>query len=163
LPSPAAIQKARQASERGRALYLDGRYGQAIEVFLKAYQVAALPSLLYNAALAAHKLKRLKAARELLKRYLARPRSEAWRAFWIAAGDGKSDPARAGGLSGHRSFGGGGDWARAGRLVSPLSAPSKVSTTSPWAAAVARPVTGVSLVGSADPPGPGPTWRRASG
>jgi tetratricopeptide (TPR) repeat protein len=73
LPSPAELKRANRAYERGRALYQQRRYGAAIEVFLQAYERAPLPGLLYNAALAAYKLRRRKAARDLLRRYFLRP------------------------------------------------------------------------------------------
>jgi hypothetical protein len=68
-----AVARAKRAFTRGRSLYLERRYEDAMAAFLEAYRLTPAPGLLYNAALAAHKLNRLGRARELLRRYLALP------------------------------------------------------------------------------------------
>src|SRR5262245_36893201 len=69
LGAPNDFDRARKIFERGRELYGEGRYSEALAAFLQAYKIQPLPGLLFNAALAAHKANQLARAHELLQSY----------------------------------------------------------------------------------------------
>lgn len=65
------IARARQLMEQGQGHYVAGRYREAAQAFLEAYEAKAMPAFLYNAAMAYEKRGEPGKAADQFARYLA--------------------------------------------------------------------------------------------
>jgi hypothetical protein len=79
-PSPAAVAQARHRVERARALHIDGRFEEALQLYLAAYQLIPSPDLLFNIGLVQEKRLAYAECVRTFRRFLAESDDQSLRA-----------------------------------------------------------------------------------